>query len=172
MKIKKFLVAVVLFSAIFYFFFDVGRVLPPGTSMLPTIESGDRYLILKWWGAVGRQDIVIIRDPGMDRLLLKRVVGISGDTLELKKGDVFINGVLTKEPYIKTTAQKGVENFILRGSSAESIVIDKDFVFVMGDNRDNSYDSRNLGPVHQKHIQGKVVCIFWPISRFTIFKIF
>lgn len=162
-------VLLIFFIAVFQFIFNIGRVTPPGLSMLPLFKSNERHLVLKWWIKITRYDIVVVREPDRDdRLLIKRVIGIPGDTLEIRQGFVFVNGVKLPEPYLKSSKQRGVENYILRSGSSR-INIPPKFYFVMGDNRSNSHDSRNFGPVYEKNIQGKIICIFWPLSHFKIF---
>lgn len=163
------LVLIIFFVAIFLFIFDIGAVTPPGVSMLPLFKPYEKNLILQWWIKINRYDIVVLYEPNKDdRLLIKRVIGVPGDLLEIHQGFVFVNGVKLPEPYLKNLTQRGVENYILRNGSSR-INITPEFYFVMGDNRDNSYDSRNFGPVHEKNIQGKIICIFWPPSSFKIF---
>lgn len=169
MKYKKVIVAVIFLASLFYFIFDIGSAAPPGLSMAPLFAAHDKYLILRWWTKINRYDIVLVQEPDRDdRLLIKRVVGLPGETLELKKGKLFVNGKPLPEPYIKNTKQRGVENYIIRSGSARITIPEKSYFF-LGDNRDNSYDSRYFGPLHEKHIQGKILGIFWPVSHAKIF---
>ena len=169
---KIFIVLGIFLTAVLYFLFSVvfsiGRIAPPGLSMLPLFNINDRYVAVRWWVKIDRFDVVLVREPGRDdRLLIKRIIGLPGETLELKRGKVFVNGILLLEPYIKNLKQMGVENYILRSGKAKIIIPEKSYFF-MGDNRDNSYDSRYFGPLHEQHIKGKIICIFWPSSRFQI----
>ena len=169
MKLKRFIVALIFFVAVFYSVFDVGSIAPPGLSMLPLFATNDSYLTLKWFTEINRHDVVLVHEPGRDdRLLIKRVVGLPRETLELKQGKVFVNGKLLPEPYIKDWKQRGVENYIMRNGKS-SITIPEQSYFFMGDNRDNSYDSRYFGPLHEQHVRGKIIFIFWPLSHFKIF---
>ena len=172
MKYKKFIIFAIFLFSLFYFVFvavfDIGSAAPPGLSMLPLFASHDTYLTQKLWIKVKRYDIVLVHEPNRDDvLLIKRVIGLPGEALELKKGKIFVNGKLLPEPYIKDWKQRGVENYIMRNGKS-SITIPEQSYFFMGDNRDNSYDSRYFGPLHKEHIRGKIICIFWPLSRFQI----
>lgn len=158
-------VFLIFFIAVFCFVFNPRKIELPGTSMTPLFEPNDWYLTSRWWIKINRFNIVIVHEPDRDdRLLIKRVIGISGETLELKQGKVFVNGKLLIEPHIKNIKQGGVENYIMRDGSFRVTIPEKSYFF-MGDNRDNSYDSRNFGPLHEKHVQGKIVAIIWPPSR-------
>lgn len=137
-------------------------------SMWPTLSFGDRYVVLKH-KTPRRYDIMVLRDArNTNRLIIKRVVGLPGETVALRHGVVLINGIVLSEPYIKGVFQRGVENYALRGLVSE-IALPADFYYVMGDNRDESYDSRNFGPVHKKQIQGKIIAVIWPLKNRKIF---
>lgn len=125
-----FLVFTIFFTAVFCLFFDMGSVSPPGISMLPLFSSDDSYLTLRWWTRINRYDVVLVHEPGRDdRLLIKRVVGIPGETLELKQGKIFVNGKLLFEPYIKNPKQRGVENYIMRNGSARITIPAESYFF-------------------------------------------
>ncbi|MNJ75537.1 Signal peptidase I S [compost metagenome] len=89
---------------------------------------------------------MIIRDHETDGIFyVKRVIGLPGDTIEVKGGELYRNGTLLDEPYIKEAMLNNYE---------QVWEIPEDHVFVMGDNRNNSNDSRSIGPVPQDHIMG------------------
>lgn len=112
----------------------------PSESMEPTISTGsyvlcDRasYLFKDYAGHRG--DIVVFEDPnGSGSLLIKRVIAVAGDIVEFKDGDVYLNGELSEEPYIKTPHSTY--------SVQDSYTVPENSMFVMGDNRENSKDSR------------------------------
>lgn len=132
-----------------------------GNSMIPTLQNGDQLLLsnLNYQPKAG--DIVAIRREG-DTPLIKRVIALEGDTLFIdpESGEVYRNGTLLDEPYltVKTPAVQAVGK----------ITVPKGMVFVMGDNRVNSHDSRyaDIGPVAVEDILGKAVWRLYPLSRF------
>ncbi len=141
----------------------------PSGSMLPTLQIGDRILVDKLsydFHKVHEGDIVVFRKPKSDTNsagitdLVKRVIGLPGQRISAIGGQVYINGKLLKEPFLPKSAL----TYYL-----PSQVIPKGKVFVMGDNRQNSKDSRIFGPISEKLIVGKVVLIFWPLDQFRLY---
>ena len=123
----------------------------PSPSMRPTIEVGDRVFVNKLlWGGVDRGDIVVFEPPvtsGRSRELLQRVVAVGGDTIE-SRGDVLhVNDQPVDEPYIGSS---GIGNPVTRTT------IPPGQVYVMGDNRTSSRDSRVFGPIDEDWINGRV----------------
>ena len=107
-----------------------------------------------------RGDVIVFRypkDPSRD--FVKRVIAVPGDTVEIRHGEVYVNGTLLEEPYV------------LEPSSAamERRVMDPDEYFVLGDNRLRSNDSRVWGPVPIENIVGKAWIIYWPFSDMSLF---
>ena len=145
-----------------------GYVPVSGTSMLPTLqEKGDAVIILKC-GTVTRGDIVIVDNSDLklhpeDKLLIKRVVAIQGDTVSYRQDNVGklvlkVNGEVINEPYIKETLY--LDDVLQRPSRVENGCDVKDgYVYVMGDNRLTSHDSRNFGQIELDRIVGKVIVI-------------
>lgn len=93
------------------------------------------------------------------KYIIKRVVAVEGDTLDIREGYVYLNDEKIKEDYIKGKTFE-------RSDFSYPITIPKDHVFVLGDNRGNSLDSRDLGLIHLDQIKGKVFFRIWPIERF------
>lgn len=92
--------------------------------------------------------------------LVKRVIGMPGDVIEIKDGFVFINGEQLDEPYLEVpTSAKSLEY---------PLTVPDDFYFCMGDNRTVSYDSRDFGPVPIEKIEGKVLFRFWPLNKIGV----
>lgn len=143
----------------------IPRSLVDGRSMNPTFEDGERLVISRMnylFGEPSRGDIIVFnsmdeREP--DVMLIKRVIGLPGDTITFEDSNLYINGELQEEPYIKE---------ICRSCTDETIVLGEDEFFMMGDNRNRSRDSRSFGPVTRDHIVGEVVFRYWPLSRFGI----
>ena len=117
--------------------------------MAPALNDGDRIIIDRRPEKLERGDIVIFLYPDDPvRSYLKRIVGLPNETVEIREGKVFINGQPLLEPYIDPRLDQ------TRGSS-DLIRLDADSYYVVGDNRDNSSDSRIWGPLHRKFIYGK-----------------
>ena len=145
----------------------------PTGSMKPTILEGDRIFVNKlaydlkvpfttWqlakWDDPKRGDIVVFQsvdDP--DTELIKRVVGLPGDRISVRSGRLFVNGERQREPFTN-------KRFPDRSFFAPTTV-PKGHVFVMGDNRANSQDSRVFGPLPKENIEGEAFLRFWPLNR-------
>lgn len=131
-------------------------------SMVPTLYPNERVLVNKfiyYFQEPEQGDIITFKDfyaPEQSRVLIKRIIATEGDTIEISKGKVMVDGEQIKEPYLIPLKDS---------SNYRSRRIPKDSVFVMGDNRPNSGDSRAFGPVHEKQILGKAFFIYWPIKR-------
>jgi signal peptidase I len=136
----------------------------PSESMVPTLKVHDRVLVNKLsykLHPVHREDIVVFKappdsDPGIDDLV-KRVIGLPGDTVAGRNGHVFVNGKQLEESYLP----KGTTT-----SDFSPVKIPDDHYWVMGDNRGNSKDSRVFGTIPKSHIVGRVFVRIWPFTRF------
>lgn len=134
----------------------------PSGSMEPTLRIGDRYLVDKVafrMTGIHRNDIVTVevRQPDLtpeSRRFVKRVVGLPGDTLTCRDGAVLRNGTVI--------ARRRVDGDSSIPVSCEEITVPKDHVYVLGDFLDVSLDSRQLGPIPQKDVVGRVVARIWP----------
>lgn len=158
-------VETVLFTLLIYilvrtFLFENYRVV--GRSMEPTLEDGQYLVVNKMVYRLHepqRGDIVVFHDPrNGDRKLIKRVIGLPGEILEIKNGRVYINEQRLNESYIPN----------LGSSSRPPGPIPDDCYFVMGDNRNNSSDSRSWGPLPREKIVGKAWLTYWPPSRWGL----
>jgi signal peptidase I len=133
----------------------------PSSSMKPTFYPGDRVLVSKfvyWFTKPKPGDIVVFEAPRDTRDFIKRVVATEGQTIEVRLGKVYINGKPRSEPYVNGGDY----------SNFGPIVVPKDAVFVMGDNRANSMDSRVFGPLPERRIIGKAFLIYWPPNRIQL----
>ncbi len=144
----------------------------PSGSMEPTLMIGDRILVDKLsfqlGGHVSTGDIVVFRRPPHEsviphsiKYLVKRVIGLPGETISSHGGQVYINGKLLHEPFLP----KGT--ITIPGITTQKIP--PGHYFVMGDNREDSEDSRFFGPISSSLIVGKVVARIWPLGAFKIF---
>ncbi len=141
----------------------------PSTSMWPTLKAGDRIVVNKLYGTIHAGDIIVFRRPPAENCggppvpdLVKRVVGLPGQTVSAHGGQVYITGKLLKEPWLPKDSRTYT-------TMTGSYHVPKGDYFVMGDNRVNSCDSRMWGPVKSSYIVGKVFLILWPPSQFRFF---
>jgi signal peptidase I len=158
------IVAVLLLLGVFV----AQPVVVEGTSMLPQLHDGERLLVDKLiyykiksfsWGHIERGDVVVFwypKDP--DKSYVKRVIGLPGETVEVRNGVVLVNGQELNEPYLDAERNQSLPSFPLK-------MIDQHYYFVMGDNRDNSSDSRYWGLVPEKYIYGKAFFRYWKPSN-------
>lgn len=141
--------------------FIVEPYLVSGPSMLPTLENRERLLVNKFhyfFNDPGRGEIIVFRYPSdTSRDFIKRIIAVGGDTVEIRNGTTFVNGQQLKENYIKEPFH----------TNYRKTVIPKGHVFVMGDNRNNSEDSRysDVGFVPHKLVKGKAFVVFWPLDK-------
>ncbi len=130
-----------------------------GQSMEPSLHTNERLVIEKLsyhFHGPRRGDVVVLRDPGgSPELLIKRVVGLAGERVTIADGRVYIDGVPLDEPYLDQVTQGG----------GRSWVIPPLHVFVMGDNRSASRDSRIFGPVALEQLIGKAMVRYWPLAE-------
>ncbi|MDQ4004151.1 MAG: signal peptidase I [Actinomycetota bacterium] len=132
----------------------------PTESMVPTLEIGDRVLANKFiyrFAEPERGDIVVFESvDGEDQTLIKRVVGVEGDEIRVQGGLLFVNGEVQNEPYLNhVTPSTGFYG---------PTTVPEDGVFVMGDHRGNSADSRVFGPLPLDNVEGEAFLRFWPVS--------
>ncbi|MFO7942372.1 MAG: signal peptidase I [Bacillota bacterium] len=141
-------------------FFLIDTYLIDGPSMQPSLSQGERLLVNKMVYHLRRPapgEIVVFREPGrQNRNLVKRVVAVEGQTLEIREGRVILDGVPLEEDYVSNPGK----------DSMPPQRIPAGYVFVMGDNRANSWDSRYFGAVSVRDIRGMAFLIFWPPESF------
>lgn len=181
---QAFIVAFVLALLINVFIFELYTV--SGESMVPTFQEGNKVFAVKlhylFKSEPNYHDVVIIdsrvdrlrtlKDEFLDNALvskllsnenksmwIKRVLGKAGDTIEIKDGKLYRNNKLLDEPYINETMLQDFPKY----------TVPNGYVFVMGDNRNWSKDSREIGAVPLQNVRGKVIVRFWPINEFRSF---
>jgi signal peptidase I len=127
-----------------------------GRSMGPTLYDSQRCLLNRWIYRVRapqHSDIVVLRDPSDNGFSVKRIVASPGDSVYLKDGNVYLNGCKLTEPYLAT----GTPTFANGGLKDQLILCGKDQYYVLGDNRQNSIDSRTYGPVPRRNLLGPII---------------
>jgi len=132
----------------------------PSESMVPTLKVGDRVLANKFiyrFTEPARGDVVLFDsvEEGNGDTLIKRVAGVEGDEIRVQGGTLFVNGEPQNEPYLNQYVPD-------QSTPYGPETVPKDHVFVLGDNRGNSGDSRVFGPVPVENIKGEGFLVFWP----------
>ena len=163
--IWSFIVAFIIVGGVYFF---LGRPFTvSGASMYPTLHNGDRMVLSKV-GDIHRFDVVILKAPDENVEYIKRVIGMPGDTVEMKSGLLYINGKKVDQPFINTEALVKqtvfMDDFTLESLTGESKVPEGKY-FVLGDNRGVSKDSRMIGFIDRSAIEGKAVFTIWPFGR-------
>ncbi len=137
-----------------------------GTSMLPLLEDGERILVNKLvyrFRPIERGDVVVFWFPGDPSVsFIKRVVGLPGDQVELKRGVLYVNGKEVKEGYVAARYRDEL--------SYEAVRVKKGFYYVLGDHRNSSNDSRAWGEVPEKYIYGRAEARFWPLVKAGVIR--
>ncbi|HEY76087.1 MAG TPA: signal peptidase I [Thermoflexia bacterium] len=129
-----------------------------GQSMEPTLHDHERVIVEKVSYRLHpprRGDVVVLRNPGGEGLLIKRVVALPGEEVAVQEGHVIIDGRPLEEPW---SVQVG-------GADLPPTTVPPDHVFVLGDNRPHSNDSRTFGPVPIDQIVGRAWLIYWPLDQ-------
>lgn len=147
--------------AIFIVIFVIQPVKVEGTSMQPQLADQDRIFVNRFvyrFKEIDRGDVVVFWYPrDRSKSFIKRVIGVPGDSVEIRKGLVHINGELMDEPYLKPEF-RDLQSF-------EKIIVPQGKYFVLGDHRNSSNDSRYWGFVEKPLIYGKAIFSYWPVSH-------
>ncbi len=157
-KIAAHLVALAVAAGAIWFYLTYRIGIVPSDSMAPTLRPGDRYLInIRAYSRrpPKRGDVVVFRTPDGE-FWVKRVIGLPGEQVTVYMGRVFINGQLLPEPYLR-----GAPFF----ERPMAFIVPEGHIFVLGDNRGHSEDSRDIGPVPLNWVVGKAVYILQPPER-------
>jgi signal peptidase I len=138
----------------------IGRFQIEGPSMEPNLQTGERVIVDKISYFVRppqRGDIIVFDGHGpVD--LIKRIIALPGETIEIHAGQVIVNGIPLNEPYLQQPTSKELA----------PQQVEAGHYFVMGDHRDNSTDSRDFGPIAASEIVGRAWIIFWPPENWSI----
>ena len=163
-RFAKDILEVVIISLFLFFSINAvsARIRVESVSMQPTLFAGNFVVVNKLayqFGEPARGDIVVFEyppDPDQDPYI-KRVIGLPGESVQIADGKVLINGVRIQEPYLVSDTHQGGEWTVPEGS-----------LFVMGDNRRNSSDSRSWGVVPLENVIGKALVIYWPPEKWEL----
>lgn len=157
----KYIVVVVVLLLLFIFVLGFQQV--KGPSMLPTFKEGEIILMNKLiyrFSKIQRKDVVVVSVN--DKYMIKRVIGLPGEKVEYKDNKLYINGIEYTESFIDTD-KVITEDFSTNGTIPEGKYL------VLGDNRQDSQDSRDYGFISKKDIVGKSWIRIWPLNRIKIF---
>ena len=157
---RDLLIAIGLALVIIVFLYQPVKV--EGTSMAPLLSDQERIFINKFvyrFEPIDRDDVVVFWYP-LDRSksFIKRVIALPGETVEIRRGTVFINGRAIIEPYVPPQYADV--------SDYGPMIVPRGSYFVMGDHRISSNDSRVFGPVASQYIYGRAVFAYWPVDHF------
>ena len=167
---------VTIFCIVLIFTFAFRMVGVEGTSMLETLQNGDKVVLSNLFYTPDKGDIVVISRTNQQlengespEPLIKRVIALEGDTVDLREGSVYVNDELIEEPYLEEgtlTEPRGYYGISF------PVEVPEGCVFVLGDNRGVSNDSRSadVGMVDSHYILGKAVLRVWPISSFEVIR--
>jgi signal peptidase I len=164
--LRDLFLSVVIAIVVILFLYQPVRV--EGTSMKPTLVDEERIFINKFvyrFGVadIGRGDVVVFWFPGdTSKSYIKRVIGVPGDTVEVKEGIVYVNGTKLAESYV-------IEDYRDTASMPQRLLAPDQF-FVLGDHRNSSNDSRSWGTVPRSYIYGKAVFVYWPLERLGVLR--
>jgi len=166
---KKFLaliiVGILALIALYFLFpiltivYVVQPVRIEGHAMAPTLKNGDKIFVLKSISHLNRGDIVVFLFPhDQTKSYIKRIIGLPGETIEIKEGKVIIDGKPLDEPYLDS-------KYLSHDTMPLPVVLPPDQYFVLGDNRSNSSDSRVWGTVPRNLIYGKYWYRYWAANK-------
>lgn len=142
-----------------------------GHSMVPTFQDADYIITDKVTQRLRKyehQEVIVFHNPNNEKQdFIKRVIGVPGDKIKVENEQVYLNGKVLDEPYLPVGLTTPNDKFFTNGY--EVTVKEGEYV-VFGDNRHNSQDSRNWGPLPEREIVGKVFFRYWPLKTFGFFN--
>ncbi|MBA2870785.1 signal peptidase I [Anoxybacillus calidus] len=172
--LKAIVIAVLLAGGIRYFVF--APIIVDGLSMMPTLHDHDRMIVNKLSYKIGepkRFDIIVFHaEEGKD--YIKRVIGLPGDRIEYKNDTLYVNGKAYKEPYLDESKKQVIDGPLTEPFTLEELTgqetVPEGHLFVMGDNRRFSKDSRHIGFIPMDKVVGKTNIVYWPLSDIRIVR--
>lgn len=179
--IEAFIVALALAVFVRTFFFQIYKI--PTTSMVPTLTPGDKIFVSKLtygpkvpftslrlpgFKKPQRGEVVVFIPPkDRNKAYIKRLIGVGGDRVLIKDGNVYVNGKIMVDPRIARNYYYNQGDY---AREVKEIIIPKDKFFFLGDNSISSLDGRFWGFVDEKDIVGKAIFIWWPIKRISMIE--
>lgn len=169
--IRALAIAVVLALVVRYFLF--APIVVDGSSMMPTLADKDRMIVNKFAYTIGapeRFDIIVFHAPE-NKDYIKRVIGLPGEEIEYRDDTLFVNGIPYDEPYLKAFKEHVIDGPLTEPFTLEEIptigqkTIPEGHLFVLGDNRRSSKDSRHIGTVEISKVLGKTKLVYWPLDE-------
>jgi signal peptidase I len=165
-KASEWLISIIIAVglALFIRTFLVEPYMVSGPSMRPTLQNAERLIVNRLVYRLReprKGEIIVFKYPSDTRRdFIKRVIAVGGDTIEIRDGKTFVNGEALNETYIKEPFH----------TNYPKVTVPKGFIFVMGDNRNNSEDSRyaDVGFVDLNLVKGKAALVFWPFTSFKV----
>jgi signal peptidase I len=169
---KAFAIGIIIFAFIRTFFFS--NYIVEGESMMPTLQEGNKLVVNKVGlevAELNRFDVIVFHANEKEDFV-KRVIGLPGDKIEYRDDHLFINGHIYEEPFLDVYKQKAhgtklTGDFSLKEVTGENTVPDG-FLFVLGDNRLGSWDSRHFGFISAEKVVGKVDLRYWPLNEVDV----
>ncbi|MEP7103875.1 MAG: signal peptidase I [Candidatus Dojkabacteria bacterium] len=176
--LQSVVIAIAICIAVYVFIATPNQI--DGESMEPNFTNSEIIItnkLTEWLGSSDfgknagldyqRGDVVVFQKPGNEDFI-KRIIGIPGDKVAIKDGYVYLNGKKVIESYLQPSTFTRGGNFIEEGAVEREIPVGK--YFVLGDNRNNSHDSRflDIGFINRDWLKGKVILRYWPINKFGI----
>lgn len=141
-------------------FFLFAPIVVDGESMMPNLHDGERLIVNKavYYLSEPERGEIVVFHATEEKDWIKRVIGEPGDTVEVHNGVLYINGEAYNEFYLDEAAKWATHDF--------RHIVGEDEIFVMGDNRANSRDSRSIGAIPITSVVGRAEFVFWPLSNF------
>lgn len=170
--IKAFAIGIVIFAFIRTFFFS--NYIVEGQSMMPTLQDGNKLVVNKLDYKVAdfhRFDVIVFHANKKEDYV-KRIIGLPGDEITYQNDQLFINGKKVAEPFLKAYKQKLAGGKLTADFTLEQVTgknkVPDGKLFVLGDNRIGSYDSRYFGFISIKQVVGKVDLRYWPLNEINV----
>lgn len=168
--IKALLIAAALVFLIRYFIF--APFIVEGPSMEPNFYTSERLIVNKLVYSIRkpqRGEVIVFHAPaGID--YIKRVIALPGETVKIENNKVFVDGKELDEEYIRDVVEQKAKNGEKYNRDYPETKVPEGSIFVMGDNRLNSSDSRMIGPITYDKVVGRADVIFWPLSKIGLVK--
>jgi signal peptidase I len=162
--IRDVFVSLAIAAVIIVFLYQPVKV--EGTSMMPWLQDQERIFVNKFvynFDEVGRGDVIVFRFPlDPQKSYIKRVVGVAGDVVQIVAGQLIVNGESVDEWYVPAEYRDR--------SNHAAVVVPQDGLYVLGDHRNTSNDSRVWGTVPLEFVTGKAVFAYWPLDRFGVLE--